>query len=574
MKTALAIAVLSLALGAQSDTLSYPWIYSAESYRIHTAPSHQWLDDGTLILGEESAEGLAKGLRRLNPDTGVIAPFFDLRGAARAIAKLDPAAARRAAFPDEIDRQGSHALYQLDGDLWLVTTKETRAIRVTRTEAEEKSARFSPNGLRLAYVRDNDLYVYEIQSGLERRITTDGSKTILNGTLSWVYWEEIFGRQDLGYWWSEDSTALAFLRTDESPVGVALFLDHRGKYPELIEQRYPKTGTKNPIVTVGIAELSADDTKTHWIDFGDHAFEYIGRVKWLPDSSEVAVSTLNRAQNRLDLFFATRQDGKARRILVEEDEAWINLHDDLWFLRHGEQFLWVSERTGHAHVYRYAKDGKLLGAVTKGDWSVRDSGAVFWLRKAIKAVDEASGLVFFNALEKSSIENHVYSVSIDGGEITRLTREDGTHTASFRGDGKYWTDEHSTARTPPSVTLHQGDGSLVVVIAPPRTDLLDDLDVVFPEFLEVPATDGFKMPAYLYRPADFDPEKRYPVIVYGYGGPSAPSVSDSWQGPDFFHNNILVREGFIVACIDNRSATAIAKKYENSILGQMYGDSE
>ena len=561
-------------LAAQSATITWPWIYGPEAQQLDQTPQHQWLDDGSLLLYDESLEGLRAGARRLDPATGKVTPHFDFVAAIRAIAKLDGKAASSAGFPDSIDAKGRMGLWLLDDDVFVYDREQERAIRITRTPAEEKAVRFSPDGRRLAYVRENDLWVYDIDAGIERRLTEDGSETILNGTLSWVYWEEIFGRQDLGYWWSEDSSTLAFLRTDEGQVGKAYFLDHRENYPKLIEQRYPKAGTANPVVKVGICRLGADPTPPIYVDFGEARWEYVARVKWLPDSSEVAISTLNRAQNRLDLWLAGRAEGKARHVLTEEDPGWVNINDDLHFLKDGKRFLWTSERSGYAHLWAYGIDGKPIGAVTKGDFAIRDSGAVFWLRQALKAVDEEAGYAYVGSLEKSSIENHLYRAKLDGSSFERLSKEDGTHVVSFSKDAKYYVDVFSDARTPPSMVLHRADGSVFSVLSKPRTEAAAALDMVYPEFLSVPARDGFEMPAWIMKPKNFDSNRKYPVIVYGYGGPSAPSVSNSWQGNDLLTNQVFVRDGFIVACIDNRSATARSKKLENTILGQMYGDSE
>lgn len=569
-----AFLILPVAAGGQSERITYPWIYSAEAWSLQTTASHKWLNDGTALVWEESAAGIRDGIRRLDPATGRLTPFLGFRDAVLAIAKEDRKAARGAVFPDAIDPTGRRLLYVLAGDLFLVEAEGPRALRITQTPVEEKSARFSPDGERLAFIRENDLWIYEIATGVERRITQDGSKTLLNGTLSWVYWEEIFGRQDLGYWWSDSSRSIAFLQTDESPVGIVNFLDHRTLYPTLLTQRYPKAGTDNPVVRVGIAHPQTDGTRIVWADFGDHTYEYIARVKWLPGGSKIAVSTLNRQQTRLDLFWVDAASGKAEHILTEENDGWVNIHDDLRFLPDGKGFLWASERTGYNHIYLYDMSGKLIRPVTSGDWSIRDSGAVFWLRQAIKAVDAKGEWVYFNALKKSSIEHQLYRAKLDGTAIEEISKEPGSHSISFRKAGDFYLDEFSNARTPPGLSLHRSDGKKLAEIASPRTQLAKSLDLVYPEFFEIPARDGFKMPAYIYKPKDFDPKKKYPLILYGYGGPSAPSVSNSWQGTDLLSDQILLRNGFLVACVDNRSATAKAKKFENTIVGQMYGDSE
>src|SRR5205085_3522927 len=249
------------------------------------------------------------------------------------------------------DPAGRRALYVFDGDLFLLDLASARFSRLTRTVAEERSPEFSPDGERLAFVRANDLYVVDLDTQAETRVTRDGSETILNGTLSWLYWEEVFGRRDVGYWWSPDSKSLAYLQTDESSVEVSSFVDFRPDNPRVIRQRYPKAGKPNPRVRVGLMEVGRNSTT--WVSIADKPFELILRVKWLPDSRRVSVQTLTRDQHELGLYFADRQTGAATRVLTETDPGWVNTHDDLHFLADGQQFLWASARDGFYHLYRY-----------------------------------------------------------------------------------------------------------------------------------------------------------------------------------------------------------------------------
>jgi len=264
-----------------------------------------------------------------------------------------------------------------------------RFTRLTKTETEEKSAEFSPNGQRLAFVRTNDLYLIDLDTQKETRLTRDGSETTLNGALSWLYWEEIFGRREIAYWWSPDSTAVAYLQTDESGVEVSTFVDFQPDAPRVIRQRYPKAGKPNPKVRVGVVEPGRATT---WLKIVDKQYDTVLRVKWLPDSRRVSVQTMTRDQREVGLYFANRATGTATRILTETDPGWINIHDDLHFLADGKHFLWASERDDYYHLYRYTLDGKLVNQVTRGPWPMTSSSGLFWVKQGVAGIDEANGL--------------------------------------------------------------------------------------------------------------------------------------------------------------------------------------
>ncbi len=462
-------------------------------------------------------------------------------------------------------------MFLLDGDLFLLELGTSGFHRLTSTEAAEKSARFSPDGNKLAFVRDNDLYVYDIANKTEKRLTESGSETLLNGTVSWVYWEEVFGRQDLGYWWSEDSSAIAFLQTDESPVSVMHFVDFEPAVPRVITQRYPKTGEINPIVRLGVVESASG--RITWMDTSEVPFEYIVRVKWLPDSRRLSFQTLNRMQNRLDLYLMDRDTGEMTHLMAETDPAWINVHDDLHFLDDGEHFIWASERNGYAHLYRYTLEGDLVNPITQGEWSIRASSGVYWVRQGVAAIDEGQGWVYFTALEKSSTERHLYRIRFDGSGMKRVSRADGTHRIAFSPDSRYYFDSYSNSSTLPALSLHTSDGEVSTVIAPSRQELLSGFDIQYPEVLTVPAKDEFLMPAQISKPKDFDPGKKYPVILHVYGGPAAPTVNNRWSSALYF-DQILLRSGFLVMRVDGRSATGISKHLEALVLRELMGEGE
>lgn len=284
------------AISQEQEPLTIEWIFGKERREVTPLPAFTWLNDGTLVLFDYSRPDSERTFEKLNPRTGKRIPILDREKALFQLRQLigEEDAPQSLNFPDSFDGNGQRAVYLMMGDIFLLDLKDAIFERVTETESEEKSVNFSPNGQMLAFVRDNDLYVYHIKDKAEKRLTTDGSETILNGTLSWVYWEEIFGRQDIGYWWSDDSKAIAYLQTDESPVSVMHYVDFKPNVPAVIKQRYPKAGGENPRVRTGIVEL--DNQKTAWVDIADSSYEYLVRIKWLPGSKKISFQTMNRKQ--------------------------------------------------------------------------------------------------------------------------------------------------------------------------------------------------------------------------------------------------------------------------------------
>jgi len=487
------------ALAQEKEEISIEWIYSNKSVEISSLPSFTWLNDGTALLYDNRKPPKERSFEFLNPASGKRSPALDKENALSSFKDLTGKTfPQRLLFnPPAVDVYGRRTAYLYLEDVFVLDLSSSQFLRATETEEPEKSINFSPDGNMLAYIRNNDLFVYDLNSRQEIQVTHDGSETLLNGTLSWVYWEEIFGRKDIGYWWSPDSKSIAFFQTDESAVGIAYFLDHRPNYAKLIKQRYPKTGTTNPKVKVGIIDVAKG--KTTWVGLDPDSYEYVIRVKWLPDSTKLSVQTMTRNQDHLDLYIAERSSGEATRTLTETNEGWINIHDDLHFFKDGKRFIWASERDGYNHLYLYTMDGNLINQVTKGKWAIASSGGgVYWVRQAIAAIDEANSWVYFTALKESSLERHLYRVRLDGTGLERLTKEAGTHGISFSTDGKFYMDRYSNISTPPALTLHKNDGTRVSTIANPRLEIPEKLGMQHPEFFTIPAEDGFPLPAQIF----------------------------------------------------------------------------
>ena len=570
IRTVLLILVLttSFVTTTKAQTpLTLEWILT-EGRTVGAVPSHVWMADGRLMIYDGRLPLAQRTFEILDPKTSERRKAFDVGAALASLNALLPVTPARQGlgWPQSFNASGRRALYIFNGDLFVLDLQKASFSRITKTSEEERAGEFSPDGNKLAYVRKNDLYVTDLETQKETRLTRDAADTILNGTLSWLYWEEIFGRRDIGFWWSPDSKSLAYLQTDESAVPVSTFVDFQPDTPRVITQRYPKAGMPNPRVRVGVVAIN--DNATKWVSINDKPFEYILRVKWLPDSHRFSVQTLTRNQHELGLYFVDRETGVAKRILTDTNTGWINIHDDLHFLNDGKHFLWASERDDNYHLYRYSIDGRLVNQITRGPWSLASSGGAFWVKRSVSSIDETNGWIYFTSMEHSQLERHLYRIKLDGTSMVRLSKDTGFHGISMSPNAQFYLDSFSDARTLPSLTLRRSDGQEQLLLAKPRMELLARFDLQRPELINIPTRDGFPMPARILKPKGFRTDRRYPVIMDVYGGASSYSVVNAWRGAALY-DQLLAQEGYIVVRVDNRSAAATSKSLENSVIGKV-----
>ncbi len=453
--------------------------------------------------------------------------------------------------PVQWSASGRELLLSAGGDVFFYRIGAGGWSQLTKTEVAERDPKLSPDGRRVSFRREHDLYVLDIESKKITRLTHDGSATLLNGETDWVYPEELY--LGTAHWWSPDSKSIAYLQFDVSREPVYPQVDLGLVKARLEPQRYPQAGDPNADVRLGI--VPAGGGRTEWMDLGQTRDMLLARVYWSPDSKTVAAVRLNRIQNRLDLLFGDPKTGATRSVLRETDPYWINLREDLQFLKGGAEFLWSSERDGFNHLYRYASDGRLIAQLTRGEWEVTD----------LACVDEAGGSVYYVSTEAGPLERQFYRVSLEGGERRRISETAGTHAVNMAPGCGAYLDRFSSLSAPPRTTLRKNDGSEWALYHQPDTKYLDEYEILPSEIVELKAADGATLYGRLLKPAGFEPGKKYPVIVNVYGGPHAQQVTNAWAG-GLSLDQVFAHQGYVVWALDNRGAAGRGHKFETPIF--------
>lgn len=439
------------------------------------------------------------------------------------------------------DRSG--LLLEEKDDLFFWSIGDERARRLTHDPDEEVGVTLSPDGELVAYIRDWNLHVVPTAGGEPLALTADGDENHLYGRLDWVYQEELYGRGNFqGFWWSPDSTRLAFLILDESPVPTVTITDSRERIPGVEEWRYPKAGDPNP--KASLAVVDAGGGRRVSFDLSDYAREefLIVRVGWTPDGTKVVFQ--DRVQTWLDLCVGDPRTGEVTRLFRDTTGVWIEPNETPLWTADGEHFVWRSERDGYAHLYLYTKAGELVRRLSEGPFEV----------DSVHLVD-SQGRVWFDCDRDDVKGSQLYVVSVEGGEMTRVTKEPGTHRVSLSPTGAWFVDTWSSAVEPGHIAVHKGDGERVRVTDAADVRVARAHNMVAPEFFQVPTRDGFQMEAMLIRPRGFDASKKWPVMCFTYSGPHAPQVRDSWANFNMYYHQMLAQQGYAIWVCDNRSAS-------------------
>jgi dipeptidyl-peptidase 4 len=443
-------------------------------------------------------------------------------------------------------------LAAVGGDIFVVHSNGGFT-QITKTDIAEEDPKLSPDGRSVVYRSRSNLYLLDLANKHTRQLTSDGSPTRLNGQLDWVYPEEL----DLGtaVWWSPDSKAIAFLQFDVSKEFIYPQVDLLGERALSEPERYPQAGTPNADVRLG--RISVKDGQSKWMQVGETTNALLARVAWLPDSSAIAVERFSRVQDRLELLFCNADNGKARTVIHEKSKTWINVADNLFFLDSQPEFLWTSERSGFRHIYRYSNQGKLLQQLTQGDWEVRK----------VEAVNSSAGKIYYTSSEASPLETQLYEIPISGGGSRRVTSEAGTHEIYANDQGSYFVDRYSSFNQPHQIVLNAGAGNKIAQLAEKDNKIQEDYTLTPEEIVEVKTSDGITMYASLMKPANFNPQKKYPAIVYVYGGPGVQSIRNSWKGLSW--QQVLAQKGYVVWQLDNRGSRGRGVAFEAGIFHEL-----
>lgn len=516
-----------------------------------SVPAIRWMKDGVHYLQTNEPGSKLPRIQKVNAATGEAVPFFDSAKMQAAFTALPGVTTQDA---KQLASRGSYRLNPAEtavlinwaNDIFYYELGTDRAIRLTSNPEEEIGESFSPDGRMVSFVRDNNIYVEDLSmQRRERALTRDGGPKTLNGRLDWVYQEELYGRGNFeGYWWSPDSTMIAYLHLDETPVPNFTVVDHIPTDQRIEDTPYPKAGDPNPIVTLGVVNVVGGAPR--WVD----TFKYqpadflIPRVDWSGDGKRIIFQAQNREQTFLDLNAADPRDGKTTNLIHETSPAWVEVIDNAVWLK-DSSFIWLSERDGWRHLYHYSAAGKLIRQVTSGQWEVRN----------FEGVDEEKGFAYFTASEHSNIAPQVYRIKLDGTGLTRLTDMEGSHRASFSPNFGYFVDVTSDVNTPSQEYLLDANGKPVRTIEQNKVEALAQYKLGTVQLLQVKTHDGFPMDAMMIKPPDFDPKKKYPVMSFTYSGPHSPSVRNAWGGVAYMWHQMLAQKGYIIWICDNRSAS-------------------
>ena len=468
---------------------------------------------------------------------------------------------------------GDAVLFPLNGKLYycqLATKKRKAAVEFIDTHGFATDATVSPVGGIIAYVRDQNLYAYDIAAKTEKALTSDGGGAIKNGMAEFIAQEEM--DRSTGYWWAPDGRHIAFARVDESPIKVTERFEIAADNVSTFAQRYPTTGGPNVLIKMGVIDIKTGAVT--WMDMGADPDIYLARVNWLPDGKTLAIQRESRNQRKLDLLFSDIDSGKTRTVLTETSNTWIDLNDELTFLKKSHEFIWGSARDGYTHLYLYDTDGHLIRQLTAGNWVVDD-----FRKRAVMGVDEKTRTVYFSATEKSPTERHLYSTSLDTADphqVHRITQDAGVHGISMSPDAGFYIDNFTSSSQPPQVSLHAANGTLKSWLLENRLDAQHPdapylADNSIAEVGTLTAADGQTLFYQLFKPLHFDPAKRYPAIVDVYGGPGVQRVTNNWHGNLF--TQILTRAGYVVFTLDNRGSAHRGTAFQNPIHDRM-GDVE
>ncbi len=443
-------------------------------------------------------------------------------------------------------------IFKQQSDLFYFDADKEEFKQLTNNQEAEENPSFSPDETHIAFTRNNNLFVIDLETGAEKQLTFDGSELILNGYASWVYWEEIFGRSSRYkvFWWSPDSKKIAFLRFDDEPVPEFMIYNSQGTHGEWEKTRYPKAGDPNPGVKLGIADVASGDIT--WITDNSTEDIYIAFPEWTLDSKSLTYQVLNRDQDHLEIFKYDLADGQTSRIYEEQQDSWIEFFSDIHFVEDGSGFIIRSDKDGWRNLYYYDMNGNLISQITNNDWRVKE----------LLKVDLDNGWVYFLGTGENPINREIFKVRMDGTDQKKLSSYEGYHSAMISPDGSYIIDDFSSFHTPKTIEVIDGEGNSVRSIYAKEPADPEETELCTVEYFTIPTEDGYELPAYWKLPPAFDPDKKYGVVFRIYGGPDHPGIRNMYINPK---PGFLAENDIITFVVDHRASGHFGKKGLNYV---------
>ena len=503
--------------------------------------------DGVLFLEKNKTQNcdlLEFSLNSLKIDTVFIYDQLKWKSDTHTV-QLDPSGFLSA--PD-----GFRYLLTGENDLFLYDERDASVVRLTNDGTKKSNPKFSPNGKWVSYIRNHNIWIVNCESKNAIQLTNDGNESIFNGEADWVYDEEFDLEQ--AYQWSPDSKMIAYCQFNENGITRYPLVDWSPMHPRIEWQYYPNAGEKIPEVKVFAVDIMTQ--KIIGMNNFQSKNEYIVRIDWLTDTNLVAIQSINRLQNCQKVAYGNPQTSQTKVVLEQKDPYWLNITDLYYFMKNSRNFIYYSEIDNFMHLYLYDFEGNLIKPITSGDWMVTE----------LNGINEKDSLVYFTATKKSVLERHIYSVHLGSGAISQIDSGDGVHSAVFSPDLKYYLDFFSNVNSQVDVRIIQNNGRKI-------TDLYHNNDFSpqkynfgVTRFIKLPAIDGDSLYASLLYPSDFDPQKKYPVIVYVYGGPGVQVVQNRYRGA---WTQLLAQQGYLIFSLDNRGSYGRGRYWERRIYQQL-----
>lgn len=544
-----------------NTTFTLADLYQDGYFKAASVPATRWLADGsgytTLETPKSSSQNSGKDIVRYNPETGkrdvlVSARQLTPKGATKPLTVADyqwsADGSKVLIFTNTVRSWRTHTL----GDYWVLERASNSLVKLggNAPASSLQFAKFDPQGTRVAFVQGNNIYVQSLTSQAIEQLTFDGGEQTINGTFDWVN-EEEFGLQD-GFRWSPNGEHIAYWQVDTSGVPVFTMIDNVSElYPTLTTFPYPKVGQTNSALRVGVIDATGGDTQ--WVNLaGDPRQHYVVRMEWAGNNDQLMIQYMNRAQNNLKVLLADRVSGEVSTVITEQSNAWVEQVDDVRYFRGGKSFTWQSERSGYRHLYRYDADlDSKLTALTSGDHDV-----VQLLE--IVADNQGNGYAYYIASPESPLQRYLFRVNLSGeSSPERLTPSDwqGTNNYQISKDGRFAIHTFSRVGVPNQtrmVSLPDHKVIQDIELNSQLTERLAERVTNSTEFFQVSAQDGLMLDGYIMKPRNFDPTKKYPLIMFVYGEPWGQTVTDSWLGHLWLWHEYMTQLGYVVASVDNR----------------------